>query len=43
MVSELVILLSYEGIKDWLWKSIGTMQVTMELVVQRGKNMKDRM
>ena len=36
MVSELEILPACEGIQDWLWKTIKTMQGTMELVVQRG-------
>jgi len=36
MVSEPVILLSCEGIQAWLWKTIKTMQVTIEHMVQRG-------
>jgi len=36
VVSKLVILLACEGIQAWLWKTIKTMQGTMELVVQRG-------
>jgi hypothetical protein len=36
VVSELVILPAYEGIQAWIWKTIKTMQGTMELVVQRG-------
>jgi hypothetical protein len=35
VVSELVILPACEGIQAWIWKTIKTMQGTMEPVVQR--------